>query len=81
MSYGVLTICMENPAKPGNSGENSTGTVQTGENCPEKSNTFRGITFYPFFFSRNDRIFLYHLFGLPVPGFRSRESEKFTGIL
>ena len=22
--------------KPGNSGENSTGTVQPGENCPEK---------------------------------------------
>ena len=30
---------------------------------------------------RNDRNFLYHLFGLPVPGFMSRESEKFTGIL
>ena len=25
--------------------------------------------------------FLYHLFGLPVPGFNSRESEKFTSIL
>ena len=32
-------------------------------------------------FYRNDRNFLYHLFGLPVPGFMSRESEKFTGIL
>ena len=31
--------------KPGNSGENSTGTVQPGENCQEKRNTFRGITF------------------------------------
>ena len=30
---------------------------------------------------RNDQNFLYHLFGLPVPGFMSRESEKFTGIL
>ena len=25
--------------------------------------------------------FLYHLFGLPVLGFMSRESEQFTGIL
>ena len=32
-------------------------------------------------FYRNDRNFLYHLFGLLVPGFMSRESEKFTGIL
>ena len=30
---------------------------------------------------RNDRNFLYHLFGLPVPGFKSRESEQFAGIL
>ena len=30
---------------------------------------------------RNERNFLFHLFGLPVPGFMSRESEKFTGIL
>ena len=30
---------------------------------------------------REDRTFLYHLFGLPVPGFMSRKSEKFTGIL
>ena len=29
---------------------------------------------------RNNRNFLYHLFGLPVPGFMSRESEKFTGL-
>ena len=37
----------------------------------------------PFFcFYRNDRNSLYHLFGLlAVPGFMSRESEKFTGIL
>ena len=32
-------------------------------------------------FYRNDRNFLYHLFGLLVPGFMSRESEKFRGIL
>ena len=30
---------------------------------------------------RDDRDFLYHLFGLLVSGFTSRESEKFTGIL
>ena len=27
----------------------------------------------------NDRNFWYHLFGLPVPGFKSRESEKIYG--
>ena len=32
-------------------------------------------------FYRNDRNFLYHLFRLLLPGFMSRESEKFTGIL
>ena len=32
-------------------------------------------------FYQNDRNFLYHLFGLLVPGFMSRESENFTGIL
>ena len=32
-------------------------------------------------FYRNDQNFLYHLFGLLVPGFISRESEKFTSIL
>jgi len=32
-------------------------------------------------FYRNDLNFLYHLFALPVSGFNSRESEKFTGIL
>ena len=31
-------------------------------------------------FYRSDRHFLYHLLGLPVPGFKSRESEKFTGV-
>ena len=33
--------------KPGNSGENSKGTVHPGGLFPEKSNTFRGITFFP----------------------------------
>ena len=32
-------------------------------------------------FYRNDQNFLYHLFGLLVPGFIVRESEKFTSIL
>ena len=32
-------------------------------------------------FYRNDQNFLYHLFGLLVPGFILRESEKFTSIL
>ena len=32
-------------------------------------------------FYRNDLNFLYHLFGLPVEGFKSREREKFTCIL
>ena len=34
--------------KPSNFGENSNGTVHPGGNFPEKSNTFRGITFFPF---------------------------------
>ena len=34
--------------KPRNSGENSNGTVHPGGNFPEKSNTFRVITFFPF---------------------------------
>ena len=36
-----------------------------------------------YLFSRfygSERNFLYHLFGLLVPGFMSREGEKFTGI-
>ena len=44
-----------------------------------KGNTFRGLTFFPFL--PNDRNFLYHFSGLLVPGFMTRESEKFTGIL
>ena len=32
-------------------------------------------------FYRNHQNFLYNLFGLLVPGFMSRESEKITGIL
>ena len=67
---------MENPEIP--------GRIQMERFIPveifrKKSNTFRGITFFRF--SRNNRNFLYHLFGLLVPGFMSRESEKFTSIL
>ena len=66
-SLGALTICRENPEIP--------GRIQMERFIPEeifreKNNTFRGI-----------RNFLYHLFVLPVPGFKSRASEKFTGIL
>ena len=32
-------------------------------------------------FYQKDQNFLYHLFGLPVPGFMLREMDKFTGIL
>ena len=44
----------------------------------------KGIPFEVLPFSRfyqNKRNFLYHLSGLLVPGFMSRESEKFTDIL
>ena len=34
--------------KPGNSRENSNGMVHPGGNYAEKSNTFRGITSFPF---------------------------------
>ena len=66
--------------KPGNSGENSNGTVHPGGNFPRKKVIpFEVLPFSRFY--RNGRNFLYHLSGLLVPGFLSRESEKFTGIL
>ena len=34
--------------KAGNTVENSNGMVYPGRNFPEKSNTFRGITCFPF---------------------------------
>ena len=34
--------------KPGNSGKNSDGTAHPGGNFPEKSDSFRGTTFFPF---------------------------------
>ena len=73
---GALTICMENPKIP--------GRIQMERFIPveifrKKVIRFEVLPFSRFY--RNDRNFLYHLFGLPVPGFMSRESEKFTGIL
>ena len=54
--------------------------VQPGGNFPEKRVIpFEVLPFSRFY--RYDRDFLYHLFGLPVRGFKSRESEIFTGIL
>ena len=56
------------------------------ENFPEKKEHLSRYYLFPiltenFLTEEEDRNFLYHLFGLPVPGFMSRESEKFTGIL
>ena len=61
--------------KPGNYGQNSTGTVQPGRNFPQKKVIpFKVLPFARFY--RNDRNFLHHMFGLPVPGFMSREKRK-----
>ena len=59
-------MCMENPEIP--------GRIQMERFIP--------FAVLPFTRSRyrNDRNFL-PLFGLPVPGFMSKESEKFTVIL
>ena len=46
----------------------------------KKSNTFRGITFFPFL-PKRPKFSVPYLCGLLVPDFMSRESEKFTGIL
>ena len=56
------------------------------ENFPEKKEHLSRYYLFPirtenFLTEEEDRNFLYHLFGLPVPGFMLRESEKFTGIL
>ena len=56
------------------------------ENFPEKKEHLSRYYLFPiltenFLTEEEDRNFLYRLFGLPVPGFMSRESEKFTGIL
>ena len=70
------TFCMENPQIP--------GRIQMDGSSRSKFSGKKVIPFevLPFSrFYRNDRNFLYHLFGLPGPGFKSKESEKFTGIL
>ena len=68
--------------KPGNSGENSNGKFFPVEIFRKKVIPFEPSTVLPFSHSyQNDLNFPYHLFGLLVPGFMSRESEKFTGIL
>ena len=75
---GALTICMENPEILGRIHDKWNGST------PVKFSRKIVIPFevLPFSrFYRNDRNFLYHLFGLLLPGFMSRESEKFTGIL
>ena len=56
------------------------------ENFPEKKEHLSRYYLFPirtenFLTEEEDRNFLYHLFGLQVPGVMSRESEKFTGIL
>ena len=63
--------------KPGNSEENSNGMVHPGGNFLVK----KSYLFPVFTETTKNENFLYHLFGLPVPGFNSRESEKFTSIL
>ena len=73
---GALTICLENPKIP--------GRIQIERFIPVEIFRKKVIPFEVLPFSRsyrNDQNFLYHLFGLPVPGFMSREGEKFTGIL
>ena len=50
-SYQTVSACHLN-GKPGNSGENLNRTVHPVGNFPEKSNTFRGITFFPFLSKR-----------------------------
>ena len=67
---------MENPEIP--------GRIQMARFIPVEIFRKKVVPFELLPFSRsygNDRNLLFHLFGLPVPGFMSRESEKFTGIL
>ena len=67
--HGALTICMENPEIPGRIHMEQFIPVEISEVLP-----------FPRFY-RNDRNFLYHLFGLLVPGLMLREGETWTGIL
>ena len=76
---GALTMHLYE--KPGNSGENSNEFNGSSRRkfCWKKVILFEVLPFSRFY--RNDRNFLHHLFGSLVPGFMSRESEKFTCIL
>ena len=74
---------MENPEIPGRI---QMKRFVPEENFPEKKEYLSRYYLFPiltenFLTEEEDRNFLYHLFGLPVPGFMSRESEKFTGLL
>ena len=75
VKHGALTICMENPEIPGRIQMERFIRWKFSE---KKVIPFEVLPFSPFY--RNDRNFLYHLFGLPVLGSKSRENEKFTGI-
>ena len=56
------------------------GRIQMERFIPVEISGQKVMPFFPYSlfsrFYRNNRNFLYHLFGLPVPGFKSRESEK-----
>ena len=60
--------------KPSNPGENSNGTVHPSGNCPEKRNTLRGITFFPFLPKRPKCLLLF--VWLPVPVLLLRRKVK-----
>ena len=62
--------------KPGNYRENSNGTVHPGGNFPGKKVIPFEVKYFCRFY-RNDRIFLYHLFGLLVPVFTQRKRKLY----
>ena len=78
VKHGALTICMENPEIP--------GRIQLERFIPveifrKKRYTFQDITYlFPVFTETTEIFCTYHLLGLLVPGFMSRESENFSGI-
>ena len=80
MMYKVKHGAYHLYGKPGNSGENSTGTVHPGGNFPEKTVYLSRYYLFPVFTETTEIFCTYHLLGLLVPGFMSRESENFSGI-
>ena len=73
MKFGALNICMENLE--------ILGRIQMEQFMPVEIFQKKVIPFKVLPFScsyQNDQNFLYHLFGLPVPGFMSRRSEIFS---